>query len=646
MPIRRLSPVLVNQIAAGEVVERPAAVVKELAENAIDAGANRIDITIGDGGRALIVVADNGDGMDPDELAVAVERHATSKLRGDDLLAIDTLGFRGEALPSIGSVSRMTITSRTGASRTGTSRTGDAGQAWALTVDAGQVREPVPAAGNKGTRVEVRDLFYATPARLKFLKSERAEQAAITDVVQRLAMACPTVGFSLKDEKRTVLTVDPAPVPRVGEPDQARLTRLAAILGRSFADNAVAVQAEREGIGLSGFVGLPTYHRGNGLHQFLFVNNRPVRDKLLLGAIKGAYGDLLPRDRHPVLALFLDLPGQQVDVNVHPAKAEVRFRDAGMVRGLVVSAIKKALADAGHLSATTGGAGALGAFRPEASATAAGGGWRSHTPARPSSGAMAASSRFQAPTFAEADGQLSGPWMPPPSARGVEDPGPPQIDERQVYEGQGDGTGDPPQDYPPDYRPDYPLGATRAQIHENYIVAQTAQGLVIVDQHAAHERLVYEDMKADLLSGPVKAQRLLIPEIVELPMAARDRIVDRADELGRLGLEVEGFGDGAVAVRSVPALLGQTDAGALVRDLADRLEDIDDTSALTDRLEAVCSTLACHGSVRSGRRLTAPEMDALLRRMEATPHSGQCNHGRPTYIALDLKDIERLFGRR
>ncbi|WP_366657094.1 DNA mismatch repair endonuclease MutL [Fodinicurvata sp. EGI_FJ10296] len=645
MSIRRLPSVLVNQIAAGEVVERPAAVVKELAENAVDAGASRIDITIGDGGRALIVVADDGDGMGPEDLVVAVERHATSKLDGDDLLAIGTLGFRGEALPSIGSVSRMTITSRT--------RTAD--QAWSLSVDAGQVSEPVPAAGNGGTRVEVRDLFHATPARLKFLKSGRAEQAAITDVVSRLAMACPAVGFTLRDEKRAILKLDPAPALRSGEcPEQAgndrRLTRLGAILGRAFADNAVPVAAEREEMVLSGFVGLPTFHRGNGLHQFLFVNERPVRDKLLIGAVKGAYGDLLPRDRHPVLALFLGLPGSQVDVNVHPAKAEVRFRDAGMVRGLVVSAIKKALADAGHRSATTGGTGALGAFRPEPAGASdptgrrpmvPHGGWGQGSAARPSSAALDASGRFQAPVGGTSgmNAQLSAPWMPPPSARGVEDPGP-SSDHVREHAAADDAPA------APDDRPDHPLGAARAQLHENYIIAQTGDGLVIVDQHAAHERLVYEDMKADLLSGPVRAQRLLIPEVVELPMAARDRIVDRAEELSRLGLEVDGFGDGAVAVRSIPAMLGQADAGALVRDLADRLEDIDDTSALTERLEAVCSTMACHGSVRSGRRLTTAEMDALLRRMEATPHSGQCNHGRPTYISLGLKDIEKLFGRR
>lgn len=596
MPIRRLPPTLVNRIAAGEVVERPASVVKELVENALDAGARRIEIAMRDGGRSLISVADDGAGMTPEELALAVERHATSKLPEDDLVDIRSLGFRGEALPSIGAVARLRLTSR------------PEGQdsAWTLAVEGGSVAEPVPAAHGKGTRVEVRDLFFATPARLKFLKTPRAEFGHAIDVVKRLAMAHPGVAFTLQDDTRTALRYGAVQ----GELFAARLDRLAAVLGREFAENAVRVEAEREGIALEGHVGLPTFNRGNAQHQFLFVNGRPVRDRLLLGAVRGAYDDLIGGGRHPVVALFITIQPEAVDVNVHPAKAEVRFREPGVVRGLIVSGIRHALAGAGHRTASTVSLGALGAMRPATGLSARTG---MQAAARwPSPGLAETAARYQAPL-----GGIDTPSAPPAAAADPEASG-----------------------------ADYPLGAARAQIHGNYVVAQTADGIVIVDQHAAHERLVYERFKKALADGGVKRQVLLLPEVVELEEPAVDRILARADELAELGLLLEGFGTGAVVVREVPALLGDLDVRGLVRDLADELMELESAEGLRNRLEAVCSTMACHGSVRSGRRLNEAEMNALLREMERTPHSGQCNHGRPTYVELRLADIERLFERR
>ena len=596
MPIRRLPPTLVNRIAAGEVVERPASVVKELVENALDAGARRIEIAMRDGGRSLISVADDGAGMTPEELALAVERHATSKLPEDDLVDIRSLGFRGEALPSIGAVARLRLTSR------------PEGQdsAWTLAVEGGSVAEPVPAAHGKGTRVEVRDLFFATPARLKFLKTPRAEFGHAIDVVKRLAMAHPGVAFTLQDDTRTALRYGAVQ----GELFAARLDRLAAVLGREFAENAVRVEAEREGIALEGHVGLPTFNRGNAQHQFLFVNGRPVRDRLLLGAVRGAYDDLIGGGRHPVVALFITIQPEAVDVNVHPAKAEVRFREPGVVRGLIVSGIRHALAGAGHRTASTVSLGALGAMRPATGLSARTG---MQAAARwPSPGLAETAARYQAPL-----GGIDTPSAPPAAASDPEASG-----------------------------ADYPLGAARAQIHGNYVVAQTADGIVIVDQHAAHERLVYERFKKALADGGVKRQVLLLPEVVELEEPAVDRILARADELAELGLLLEGFGTGAVVVREVPALLGDLDVRGLVRDLADELMELESAEGLRNRLEAVCSTMACHGSVRSGRRLNEAEMNALLREMERTPHSGQCNHGRPTYVELRLADIERLFERR
>ena len=586
MTIRRLPETTVNRIAAGEVIERPGSAVKELVENAVDAGARRIDVALRGGGQALIRVADDGCGMSRDELLLAVERHATSKLPDDDLTRIGTLGFRGEALPSIGAVSRLSLTSR--------ARGSDA--AWRLEIEGGRVLAPRPAAQGPGTTVEVRDLFFATPARLKFLKTERTESAQAIDAVRRLAMAHPDIAFTLRDDEREVLNLPVAP----GDLFEARRARLMQVLGRPFVDNALPVAAERDRIRLSGLAGLPTFNRGNAQLQFLFVNGRPVRDKLLNGAVRAAYMDLLAHDRHPVLALFLEVPPDEVDVNVHPAKAEVRFRDAALVRGLIVGALRHALAEAGHRTATTAAQQAAQAFRP------------GYAPAAPTYG----------PGLRETAELYHAPLdvaVAQPSAR---------ADAADVAAQA------------------YPLGAARAQVHETYIVAQTDDGLVIVDQHAAHERLVYERMKAALASGGVARQILLLPEVVELDPADAERIAARAPELAELGLVLEPFGQGAVLVRETPALLGQCDAAGLVRDLADELAESDQALPLRDRLDAVCSTMACHGSVRAGRRLSADEMNALLRQMEVTPHAGQCNHGRPTWVELKLADIEKLFGRR
>ena len=603
MILRQLPPVLVNRIAAGEVVERPAAAVKELVENAIDAGARRIEVALHDGGQSLIVVSDDGEGMTADELALAVERHCTSKLPHDDLLDIRWLGFRGEALPSIGAVSRLSIASR---------KRGAAG-AWSITVDAGAKGEARPAAQAQGTRVEVRDLFYATPARLKFMKTARAERDQAVDVVERLAMAHPEVGFAVSAEENRELLRLPAIGVDLVERDShwARRERLAAVLGRSFADNALPIEAEREGVRLTGLAGLPTLNRATARDQYLFVNGRPVRDKLLLGSVRGAYQDYLARDRHPMVVLFLDLSATEVDVNVHPAKAEVRFRDSALVRGLIVGALKHALAAAGHRAATTVAEAALSAAR-----VGHGGPYYGAPAFAMTRGLAEAAAEFQAPP-----GDIAAA-IDRPEAR-ASDPAAPAEDLAR-----------------------YPLGAARAQVHETYIVAQTETGIVIVDQHAAHERLVYERMKEAMAASGVARQLLLIPEVVELDEAGAARLIARAAELAELGLVLEPFGAGAVVVREVPALLGEIDVQGLVRDLADELAELGQAFSLKEKLEEFCGTLACHGSVRAGRRLTPAEMNALLRQMEATPHSGQCNHGRPTYVELKLADIERLFGRR
>jgi DNA mismatch repair protein MutL len=599
MPVRQLDSALINRIAAGEVVERPASVVKELVENALDAGARRIEVMTDGGGRRLIRVTDDGDGMTKADLALAVERHATSKLAsGDDLLAIRTLGFRGEALPSIGAVARLGLTTR------------HAGEphAWTIQVEAGDKSAVKPAALGEGTRVEVRDLFFATPARLKFLKTDRTEAEAIRDMVRRLAMSRPDVAFTLAGEERAPVTWGAAlPGP------SGRLARLGDVLGPDFRANAVEVRGGREGLVIEGFAGLPTYNRANALGQYLFVNGRPVRDKLMLGAVRGAYADHLARDRHPVLALFVTLDPREVDVNVHPAKAEVRFRDPGLVRASLVRVLQEALGREAQRAAATGGSATLAAMRPNAAAPRGGWDWR-RSPAAP----------------AVALGSVGFAAAP----QRAFDVGPPSADARIM-----------PVEAVPELI-DQPLGAARAQVHETYIVAQTRDGIVIVDQHAAHERLVYERMKTALERTGVARQILLIPEVVELDEADVERLTARADELARYGLVIEPFGPGAVAVRETPGLLGEIDAGALIRDLAEHMAEWDEALPLERRLMHVAATMACHGSVRAGRRLKPEEMNALLRDMEATPNSGQCNHGRPTYVELKLADIERLFGRK
>jgi len=612
--IRRLPPDAVNRIAAGEVVERPAAAAKELIENALDAGARLIRIRIEGGGLARLVIEDDGHGMSADELPVAVERHATSKLTADDdgqvdLLNIRSMGFRGEALPSIGSIARLSILSR--------ARNADA--AFEITVDAGRLDGPRPAPWSgltgSGTRVDVKDLFYATPARLKFMKTERAEAQAIADTVRRLALARPDVAFHLETEERTVFKL------QAEQGEGAHLRRLGAILGKEFRENAVEIDAEREGVRVSGFAGLPTFNRGSAQHQYLFVNGRPVKDKLLVGVLRAAYQDFLARDRHPMAVLFVDLDPLQVDVNVHPAKTEVRFRDSGNVRGLLIGALRHALAAAGHRASTTVAGAALGAATSHVAPALP---WTTHqarwSPARP----VIEDPDYTSPYTSMSDNRPATfeAFSGAPSAR-VEPAPQPQANT----------------DIPP-------LGVARAQVHETYIIAQTADGMVIVDQHAAHERLVYERMKAQMAGEGVKRQALLIPEIVELSEEEALRVLDRASELEQMGLEVEPFGRGAVAVRATPALFGITDVKGLIRDLADDFAEYDAGLALKERMEEIMGNMACRGSVRAGRRLTADEMNALLRQMEATPHSGQCNHGRPTYVELKLSDIEKLFGRR
>jgi DNA mismatch repair protein MutL len=607
--IRLLPPNLVNQIAAGEVVERPASALKELVENSIDAGASRVDIVLNDGGRSLIVVTDNGCGMTPQELIVAVDRHATSKLPSDDLLDINYLGFRGEALPAIGSVARLTVTSRTAGTDSG----------WYVVVAGGRKDGPVPAPHPRGTRVEVRDIFYATPARLKFLKASSTELSYAVDAIERLAMANPEVAFTLTADGKQRLNLPAGHLQ--GDLFDLHLERIAAVLGKEFGANAVPVAAEREGIKLYGYIGVPTFNRGNALAQYLFVNGRPVRDRLLTGAVRGAYQDFLASNRHPYVVLFLELPQRDVDVNVHPAKAEVRFRDAGLVRGMMVGALKHALAEAGHKASTTVAGAALGAFRPGDGRAFAGRPHMTH-----SAGNFAYA--MQAPYPSEDSSGLAE--SEPPSLFALS-PSAPDATPIQIVEA--------------DYQ-SHPLGVARAQVHETYIVAQTADGIVIVDQHAAHERLVYERMKSALASGGITRQMLLIPEVVELDETGATRISARAAELAELGLVVEAFGAGAIVVREVPSLLGETDVQSLIRDLADDLASVDEALTLKDKLGDVCGTLACHSAIRAGRRLNGTEMNALLRQMEITPHAGQCNHGRPTYVELKLKDIERLFGRR
>ncbi len=612
--IRRLPPDAVNRIAAGEVVERPAAAAKELIENALDAGARSIRVRIEGGGLGRLMVEDDGYGMSAEELPLAIERHATSKLSANDdghvdLLNIRTMGFRGEALPSIGSVSRLAILSRAKG----------ADGAFQIDVDAGKVDGPKPAAWSgltsNGTRIDVHDLFHATPARLKFMKTERAEAQAIADSVRRLALARPDVAFHLETEERAIIKL----AAEQGDASEARLKRLGAVLGKEFRENAVEIDATREGVRVSGYAGLPTFNRGSAQHQYLFVNGRPVKDRLLVGVIRAAYQDFLARDRHPMAVLFVDLDPMLVDVNVHPAKTEVRFRDAANIRGLMIGALRHALAAAGHRASTTVAGAALGAATSHVAPSLPWGSPRqSWSPARPVVGGQDYASPY--PSMSDNRPASFEAFGGAPSAR-VE-PAP-----------------DMPAETPP-------LGVARAQVHETYIIAQTADGMVIVDQHAAHERLVYERMKADMAGAGVRRQALLIPEIVELSEEEAMRVLERAEELLAMGLEVEPFGRGAVAVRATPAIFGEMDVKGLVRDLADDFAEYESGLALKERMEEVMGNMACRGSVRAGRRLTADEMNALLRQMEVTPHSGQCNHGRPTYVELKLADIEKLFGRR
>jgi DNA mismatch repair protein MutL len=590
--IRQLDEAAINRIAAGEVVERPASAVKELVENALDAGAARITVDIADGGKTLIRVTDDGCGMTPDDLPLALSRHATSKIDGSDLLDIRSFGFRGEALPSLGAVGRLTITSRAD---------GDAAQ---IACEGSRLSPVRPAALTKGTVVELKDLFFATPARLKFLRSDRAELQAVTEVIRRLSMAEPLVGFTLRDvtggEARTLFRADPAS----GDLFDALQTRLASVLGRDFTDNALKIDAERDGLCLQGYAALPTYSRGSSAQQYLFVNGRPVLDRMLYGALRAAYFDVLSRDRHPAAVLNLIADPQRVDVNVHPAKAEVRFREPDAARSLIITALKSALTGAGHRASSTVGAATLDAFRPEP---------RVYQMDRPSPATFARAFAFQSPGFAEA-----------PQAQAF---APASEEKAQPHD-------------------EHPLGAARAQLHENYIVAQTATGIVIVDQHAAHERLVYERLKRQQAETGIRAQALLIPEIVDLSPTDAARLMDAAPALAEVGLTLEPFGGSAIAIRETPAVLGPVNGAALLRDILDELADSGDTTLVRAKIDAILSRMACHGSVRSGRQMRPEEMNALLREMEATPLSGQCNHGRPTYVELSLHDIERLFGRR
>ena len=599
--IRPLDESAINRIAAGEVVERPASAVKELVENALDAGARRIAVDYAAGGKLLIRVTDDGCGMTPEDLPLAVARHATSKIDGSDLLNIRSFGFRGEALASLGSVGRLTLTSRA-----------EGHDGAALTVAGGRMGSVRPAAAVRGTVIELRDLFYATPARLKFLRTDRAEAQAIAEVMKRLAMAEPQVGFTLSEVSegeapRVIFRADPLS----GDFFEALHGRLSSVLGRDFIENALKIDVERDGMRLSGYAALPTYSRGSSVQQFVFVNGRPVLDRTLLGALRVAYYDFLSRDRHPAAVLNLICDPERVDVNVHPAKSEVRFREPEAARSLIITGLRTALSGAGHRASSTVADATLAAMRPEAAAQPALAYPRIYQMDRPSQTSLSRSFTYQAPAgFAEAPTARMQDATPAPEAT------------------------------------QHPLGAARAQLHENYIIAQTVTGMVIVDQHAAHERLVYERLKRQMAETGIKAQALLIPEIVELSASDASRLLEIAQDLTALGLTIEPFGGHAIAVRETPAILGNVSAAALLRDVLDELADLGQSQSLQSKMEAILSRMACHGSIRSGRQMRAEEMNALLREMEATPHSGQCNHGRPTYVELKLHDIERLFGRR
>jgi DNA mismatch repair protein MutL len=617
MSIRRLPEHLINRIAAGEVVERPASALKELVENALDASATRVDIKISAGGIDRIEIADDGCGMTPAEMALALERHATSKLPNDAIEDVTTLGFRGEALPSIASVSRLTLESRVRGS-----------DGWRRIVDNGTVVEEGPAAVPPGTRITVEALFARVPARRKFLRSARSEYAACADVIKRLAMARPDVGFVLEHDGRRSIAV-PA--------GQSQPERVAALTDRALVENSVGVDLERDGYRLGGVAGLPTFNRGVADHQYLFVNGRPVKDRLLIGALRGAYADFLARDRHPVVALFLDLPTSEVDVNVHPAKTEVRFRDPALVRGMIISGLRRALDEAGHRSVHASRASAMSRWHSEAGQWGgpgqAGGPGQPDEPARADGSAVplfdGASAYAANHSYAFADQRQRFAAPPPAGSQGL----PPMA------------RGELASALPPSAIA-HPLGVARGQVAKTYIVAEAEDGLVIVDQHAAHERLVLERMRSALSGGTVPSQTLLLPEVVEMDEPACDRLEARRAELLDFGLDLERFGAAAMLVRATPAMLGGGDVSDLITDLADELAAFDQTLSLKERLDAVAGTMACHGSVRAGRILSVAEMNALLREMEVTPHSGQCNHGRPTWVKLAHGDIEKLFGRK
>ncbi|UNE55474.1 DNA mismatch repair endonuclease MutL [Bartonella machadoae] len=612
MIIRHLSENIINQIAAGEVIERPANVVKELVENAIDAGATRIEIVTANGGKSFIKVSDNGCGIPADQLTLAVSRHCTSKIT-DDVHNICFLGFRGEALPSIGSVAKLKLTSRTQ----------DSDSAFEMIVTAGKMIGPKPASGNLGTIVEVRDLFFVTPARLKFMKTDRAEANAISDMIKRIAIAFPQIRFSLSGPDRTSLEL-----PATENNTQGQLQRITQIMGKEFAQNSIALNAERETVRLTGFACLPSFNRGNSLHQFAYVNGRPVRDKFLFGAIRGAYADVMTRDRYPVSILFIDLPPADVDVNVHPAKADVRFRDSGFIRGLIVGAIREALHQIGVRPTTTRSEAMLTAFQTQ----------QSLKPFK--STHQSSSYNPQHHHFASAS-MVHKP-LDITSSFGLKEEMSPLMEGLDAPSGDASISSIAPSSE----ELSYPLGAARAQIHKNYIIAQTQDSLIIVDQHAAHERLIYEALKNALYSKPLPSQILLIPEIVELSEEDATCLLTHKETLQKFGLGIEPFGPGAIVVRETPSMLGEINIQALIKDLADEAAEYDTTDNLKAKLDYIAATMACHGSIRSGRILRPEEMNALLRQIEATPHTGTCNHGRPTYIELKLADIERLFGRK
>ena len=596
--IRQLSDAAANRIAAGEVVERPSSAIKELVENSIDAGASRIDISYSDGGKTLIRVKDNGHGIAENQLMLALSRHATSKIDGTDLLNIHTFGFRGEALPSMGAVGRLTITSRIENVSTGAT----------ITVDGGVIHQVRPAPSSIGTIVELRNLFHATPARLKFLRTDRAESGAISDVIKRLAMSEPFIGFTLRDitsggKGRIIFRADP----EAGDLFDAMYGRLSKILGIDFAKNSFRVDAERDGMTLTGYASLPTYSRGSSVSQYIFVNGRPVKDKSLLSALRAAYSDFLHNGRYPLAALFVECDFERVDVNVHPAKAEVRFREPGIVRGLVISALRHALAEEGHRASSTVADATLGAFKKSEISNIS-----TNLRMNQSWSREMQNNNLDQVGFSELQNNFSARQA---SIETNND----QISNR--------------------------LGAARAQVHENYIISQTADGIVIVDQHAAHERLVYEKLKNKMALNGVSSQTLLIPEIIELSEQDSAVLMDLSADLSRFGLSIENFGGNSIVVRETPAILGEVNAKSLILDILDELKDWSESNLIKEKLDAILSRVACHGSIRSGRIMKGEEMNALLREMEITPHSGQCNHGRPTYVKLKLSDIEKLFGR-